>query len=163
MRYGWPVLRRAVLGVTVAGFGLAAGAAVACEAPGGAAGLRDGVIAWMNAERKARGLGPLRESGSLQTSATSHACDMAARDYFGHEGPGGPSLTQRLRKAGYRFRAANENIAKTSTTSVDRVAGIWRNSPGHMANVLDPKVREVGIGLAEANGSIYWVTNAGTK
>lgn len=154
-------LRRAALVVALAGAW--AGPVQACEVPGGAAGMRDGVIAWMNAERGARGLGPLRASGSLQASATAHACDMAARNYFAHQGPGGPSLTQRLRKAGYRFRAANENIAKTGGPSVERVASIWRNSPGHMGNVLDPKVKEVGVGLAVANGSVYWVTNAGTK
>lgn len=156
-------LRRACMAAIVAGLGLAAVPALACQVPGGATGMRDGVIAWMNAERAARGLGPLRGSETLQNSATGHACDMAAREFFAHEGPGGPNLAQRLRGAGYRFRAGNENIAKTSTDSVDRVAAIWRASPGHMGNVLDPKVREVGVGLAVANGSFYWVTNAGSR
>ena len=163
MREGRETLRKAVLGAVMLGFGVLAGPVMACQAPAGADGIRDGVISWMNAERNARGLGELRASGTLQNSATNHACDMAGRDFFSHEGPGGPSLTQRLRKVGYRFRAANENIAKTSTDSVERVAEIWRKSPGHMANVLDPKVREVGIGLALGDGKIYWVTNSGTK
>lgn len=155
--------RGSVLGVLALVFGLAGGPVLACETPGGASGMRNGVIAWMNSEREARGLAPLRASSALQNSAMAHACDMAERNYFGHQGAGGPSLTQRLRGAGYRFRAANENIAKTGGDSVERAVSIWRNSPGHMANVLDPKVREVGVGLAVGNGSVYWVTNAGTK
>ncbi len=151
--------RSGILAVAVVA--LSSGAQAACKAPGGAADMRQQVISWINSERAANGLSALRMSSTLQKSATSHACDMAARDYFAHEGPGGPSFLQRLQKAGYRIRAANENIAKTSSTSVEQVASLWRNSPGHLANVLDPKVREVGVGLAEAGGKVYWVTNSG--
>jgi len=152
--------RCAMLGAVLCSVGLAA-QAIACEAPAGVSELRQQVINWMNSERRASGFPDLRASSALQSSATAHACDMATRGYFSHEGAGGPSLTQRLRRAGYRFRAANENIAKTSTTSVPRVSEIWRNSPGHMENVNAANVREVGVGIVEAGGKVYWVTNAG--
>lgn len=135
--------------------------AAACEAPVGVDVLRQQVIAWINSERQAQGLSTLRESATLERSATGHACDMATRGFFGHEGPGGPDLKQRMRKVGYRYRAANENIAKTSSSSVDQVASLWRNSAGHMANVLSPTVREVGVGIVAQGGKIYWVTNSG--
>ena len=134
----------------------------ACQAPAGAGQMRDQVIAWINAERQAHGLKTLRPSGVLQNAATSHACDMAEARTMAHRVPGGPSFVQRLRGSGYRFRAANENIAMTSSNSVQQVASLWRNSPHHFDNVLDPKVREVGVGIAQIGDKVYWVTNAGS-
>ena len=154
-------LRGGTLIAAVLVVAMTAGAAVACDAPGGAAGLRQGVIGWINDSRRAKGLPALKASAALQASATAHACDMAGRGYFSHEGPGGPSFSRRLKKAGYRFRAANENIAKTQAASVGSVIGIWQDSSLHWANVLDPKVRDVGLGIAEAGGRVYWVMNAG--
>lgn len=147
----------------MAGVMLLAAPVLACTAPGNAAALRGEVIAWINVERRAQGLAPLRDSDTLQQAATAHACDMAERGYFAHQRPGGPTLTQRLRKSGYRFRAANENIAMTSSGSVAQVTSLWRNSPKHLQNVLDPKVREVGVGVAQSGDQIYWVTNAGSS
>ncbi len=142
---------------------LASGAAVACDAPDGAAGIRQGIVGWINESRRANGLPSLKVSDALQRSATAHACDMAAKGYFSHTGPGGSTFTRRLKKAGYKFSAANENIAQTQSASVDSPAGLWRNSSGHWANVLDPKVREVGVGVAVAGGKVYWVTNSGSR
>lgn len=156
---GWQGIRIGIATVTFAA--LLSSGAVACEAPGGAAGLRDGVIGWVNEARRSRGLPALRKSAALQASATAHACDMATRGYFAHQGPGGPSLSRRLKKAGYRFRAANENIARTQAASVSAPTVFWRDSALHWANVLDPSVRDVGIGIAQAGGRVYWVMNAG--
>lgn len=153
--------RRAVL----TGFAMAiwAGPVAACQAPGGAADMRAQVISWINAERKARGLSALQASGTLQKSATMHACDMAEARSMAHQVPGGPSFTQRLRKSGYRFRAANENIAMTSSQSVAQVTSMWANSPKHLKNVLDPKVHEVGVGIAQSGDQVFWATNSGSK
>ena len=140
---------------------LLAGPAMACQSPGGADAMRGQVVDWINAERQTRGLRPLQASVTLQKSATSHACDMAERGFFAHTGPGGPSFVQRLRKTGYRYRAANENIAMTSSSSVAQVTLMWRDSPSHLKNVLDPKVREVGVGLAQVGDQVFWVTNSG--
>lgn len=142
---------------------VAAGAAAACQAPGGAAEMREQVVAWVNAERQSRGLSALRASGALQNAATMHACAMADARSMVHQVPGGPSFTQRLRKSGYRYRAANENIAMTSSQSVAQVTSMWANSPKHLTNVLDPKVREVGVGIAQIGKQVYWVTNSGAS
>lgn len=149
----------------VAGLAIAiwAGPAAACRAPDAAADMRAQVVAWINAERQARGLAALRESGALHESATRHACDMAGARSMVHRLPGGPSFTQRLRKSGYRYRAANENIAMTSSQSVAQVTSMWRDSPKHLTNVLDPKVREIGVGIAQNGEQVYWVTNSGAS
>ena len=158
---GW-YKRCAVAAVLAMGTALTAVAA-ACVGPVGASGLRQEVTAWINEARRANGLAALRVSSELQSSATAHACAMADSGHFGHNVPGEPTFTQRLKRAGFRFRAANENIAYTGSTSVAQVTTLWRESGGHWANVLDPKVREVGVGIAQAGGRIYWVTNSGTQ
>ena len=150
----------AVLAIAMAMNG---GNAAACEAPDGATGLGLQVVSWINDARRAKGLSALRVSAILQSSAMGHACDMAESSHFGHTVPGGPTFKQRLKRAGFKIRAANENIALTRSTSVRQVTELWRNSDGHWANVLDPKVREVGVGIAQAGGRVYWVTNAGTQ
>jgi len=153
-------------GVLLAGgvaLSLWVGAAQACVAPDGAAQMRQAVVGWVNDSRRAKGLPALKVSAQLQSAATAHACDMAERGYFSHEGPGGPSFVRRLKKAGYDFRTANENIAETGSASVANVTGIWQGSSGHWANVIDPGVREIGVGVAEGGGRIYWVTDAGAR
>jgi uncharacterized protein YkwD len=142
---------------------MTSGAAAACQAPSGAAEMRRQIVSWVNQERQARGLTALTESSALQSAATAHACDMATRGYFAHEGPRGPDLKKRLRKAGYKFSAANENIAKTFSSSVTAVNALWKKSPGHLANVLSPKVTEVGVGIVEMGGEYFWVTNSGRQ
>ncbi len=147
--------------MSIAAMTLAAMPVAACELPGEVKAMQQQIIGMINAERKARGLPALRASGTLHKSATMHACDMAGARTMAHQVPGGPTFVQRLKKSGYRVRAANENIAMTSSDSVTQVMTMWINSPKHLHNVLDPKVREVGVGIARSGQQLYWATNAG--
>lgn len=138
-----------------------AGAVAACDQPAGAGALRDGLASWINEVRRDKGLTALRDSGALEQAAAGHACDMAHRNYFAHEGPGGPGFATRIKRTGYRFRGANENIANTREASVSAVASVWRNSTMHWANIMDPAMRDMGLGIATAHGKVYWVMNTG--
>ena len=159
---GGMILR--VMGAAAVAVALATGGALACAAPSGVAGLRSDMVARINAARRDNGLPALATSKALQTAATGHACDMAKRGYFAHSGPGGPSFTARIKRAGYRYRSVNENIARLPNADADAAAQIWRNSPPHWANILDRSVREVGLGIAQAaDGRVYWVMNAGSR
>lgn len=135
--------------------------AFACTQPSGASALESGMIQWINQQRQANGLNTLTPSSKLGDAATGHACDMATRGYFAHRRAGGPDLGARIKGSGYRFRQAAENIAKSRNQGVEAAATIWRNSPGHWANILKPGVRDIGIGVATAGGSTYWVMNIG--
>ena len=136
-------------------------AAVACSKPSGAAALEQGLIQWTNHERQARGLHPLRPSAALAAAAQQHGCDMANRDFFAHQRAGGPTMGQRAKANGYNFRRVTENLAYSRTAKVETAAGIWRNSPPHWTNVIDPKVNDIGVSVTTSNGRIYWVVNAG--
>lgn len=151
---------RHLLAVTLIALALPA-SAMACSKPSGASALEQGVIQWANQERRAKGLSPLRPSAALMASAQQHGCDMANRGFFAHQRAGGPTIGQRAKANGYQFRRVTENLAYSRTAKVDTAAGIWRNSPPHWANVLDPKVTDIGVSVTTSNGRIYWVMNAG--
>ena len=141
----------------------AAGAAQACDKPAKVAAIEAGIAKWVNAERGRKGLGRLGDSNALDRAAQAHACDMASRGYFGHKGPGGPSFQKRLRTVGYGFSAAVENIAQSGTPTADSAASIWRNSKAHWANVLNPSIREMGVGVATDGSAIYFVFVGGSQ
>ncbi len=111
--------------------------------------------AWepLNAFRAEHGLDALERSEVLQEVAEGHARDMAAKDYFAHEGPGGETLTDRAMAAGYGYCRIAENIAKGQETAEAVFEG-WRGSPPHRENMLLPDLTDYG--LARASGD-YWV------
>jgi len=140
-----------VLGV----WALTVSGASACEAPQGAAQAGAAVVAWANAERGARGLAPYRLSGAM--AARTQACDMAVHGYFAHSRPGAPDLGPRIKATGYRFRAANENLAHTRRVGPTSAGRIWRGAPLHWAAVVDRGYRDVGVAIATGGGRVYWV------
>lgn len=56
------------------------------------------------------------------------------------------TLGQRLRKAGYKFRYASENLAQQKTA--EGVVRAWENSQkGHKEHMLDSRVTQTGVGV----------------
>ena len=102
---------------------------------------------------------PLTLSGTLAGVAFGHAADMAQHNYFEHEDPAGHSPADRVRAVGYHEKLVGENIAY-GPESVDEAVQGWLDSPGHCANIMDPRFVEMGIafssGRAERHG-LYWV------
>jgi uncharacterized protein YkwD len=107
-------------------------------------------------------VGPLSTSASLQSAATAHAVDMARRGYFDHQGKDGSQPRDRVRRTGYRWRLIGENIAFGPETAEEVVAG-WLASPGHCANIMDPRFLEMGVAVAQGRkrGHFYWVQALG--
>jgi uncharacterized protein YkwD len=106
----------------------------------------------------------LRWSPVLAASADAHSADMATRDYFSHYAPGNVSPFERMRAAGYRYRAAGENIAAgRSLADPAAVVRAWLNSPGHCKVLMNPRYRELGVGRVEGAGKwgVYWTQNFG--
>lgn len=118
------------------------------------AAARDGsALDRVNAFRAGQGRRALRWSPVLERVARAHADDMARDDFFSHRGSDGSDLADRLRRAGYGWCAAAENIAK-GHGSVAEVLEAWRGSPGHRRNMLNRGVTQMGLARAEAN---LWV------
>jgi uncharacterized protein YkwD/stress response protein SCP2 len=133
-------------------------------APGrlAAPGLLEEVVAGTNARRAQAGLVTLTVDARLAAAAQAHSRDMVARDFFAHENPDGASVADRVRAAGYAYAVVAENIAAGQRTAGEVVEG-WMNSPGHRANILNPALRQIGIGYATGSGyGTYWTQVFGT-
>jgi len=102
-----------------------------------------------NFNRQQSDLPGLAVSPLLRAAAELKAQDMAAKGYFSHTSPDGLTPWFWLKKAGYEYITAGENLAVNFVDSQD-VANAWMNSPAHRANILNNNFTEVGI--AEAKG-----------
>lgn len=107
----------------------------------------------INAVRSQRHLRPLIESPALRLAADSHSAAMLDQGFFAHESPDGTSFATRLKQFypanTTDYWAVGENLAMTGPNEPlarDLVAS-WMQSPHHRANLLDPRWRELGIGV----------------
>jgi hypothetical protein len=108
-----------------------------------------------NAERAQRGLGALRWDDALYQAATFHARQMAEHGGISHRFAGEPELTERGRAAGARFSVIAENVAQAPTAV--RIEDAWMKSPGHRANLLDPRLDAVAIRVERRGGELFAV------
>ena len=104
----------------------------------------------------------LSVSQKLNKAAEGHARDMARKKYFEHRGSDGSQPKDRVIRAGYQPRLTGENIAFGPESAEEVIAG-WLASPGHCANIMDPRFQSIGIGIAvgRKRGEIYWVQDFG--
>lgn len=109
----------------------------------------------VNQERAERGLSPLRWDESLGRAAANHVVEMAKRQSISHQYTGEPELSARGKLAGAHFSTIAENVAMSPTAVGIHTA--WMNSPGHRANILDPRVDSVAIRVLARNGELYAV------
>ena len=100
----------------------------------------------------------LHVSPLLNDAATDHARDMARNDFFEHRGSDGSQPRDRVLRAGYKSRLTGENIALGPESAEEVVAG-WLNSPGHCANIMEPRFQDIGFAVTSGKrrGQIYWV------
>ncbi len=125
------------------------------------------VLNLVNRFRSERGLRQLNTDSRLNTAAQTHAEDMAERDYIAHISPDGGTPGERASVAGYRWSRLLENVAAGQPTPTEAVE-VWKASPGHRRAMLDPEIRELGIGyvfLPQDDGRIrashYWALSLG--
>ena len=117
--------------------------------------IRTATLCLINRERTAHGERPLRANGRLHRAAQAHTNSMAAEDYFEHVSPRGATPLARLRAVGYISSShvgyeVGENIAwgTLSLATPRAIVSAWMSSPGHRANILDPRFRETGVGVS---------------
>ncbi|MGW4116471.1 CAP domain-containing protein [Actinosynnema sp. NPDC004786] len=118
------------------------------------------VVELTNAARAEHGCPALAADDRLAAAARAHSADMAAQDYFDHVSLDGRSFVDRVKAAGYPAPGA-ENIAAGQRTAEAVVKG-WMDSPGHRANILNCKLKALGVGMARGGSyGIYWTQNFG--
>lgn len=107
----------------------------------------ENIIALTNQTRENLGLSKLKFNAQLAQAAQAKAEDMAANQYFAHVSPAGTTPWDWFVKAGYKYLYAGENLA-VHYISAEGLQEGWLASPTHRANIVHPKYREIGIGVA---------------
>lgn len=131
------------------------------DAPAPLEPVEDRVVVLSNEFRARNGLPPLQSNPSLARAARSHSDEMAHLNYFDHESPtlGRRYPWDRVNLLGSDADAISENLYLAEGYPLDQVAAMalhsWENSPDHRHNLLDPKVTNVGVGIALHGGQIY--------
>jgi uncharacterized protein YkwD len=140
----------ALLAVLVVGTAVAPPAGSAVQRETQLRSLDSKVISAINAFRRAHGLVPLRKSAALHASARQHSVEMGADGYFAHSSADGTECSKRIegfyRSRGYAYWSVGENLLwSTPSISASRALRFWIASPGHVANLLNPHFRSLGV------------------
>ena len=105
-----PILMRCLWPLVVVTALLAPLSAAACDVPGNLAAVRAELIRDINAQRAGNGMAALAPSPQLAEAAQKHACDNAGHNKMSHAGSDGSRFGARIRRAGYSYGKANENV-----------------------------------------------------
>jgi uncharacterized protein YkwD len=118
----------------------------------------------INRERADRGMRPLRLNKRLSRASLRHSRKMIRKHRFEHG-----NFVARILNARYVSRrqawALAENIAWGTGSLATPAATVraWMNSPGHRANILNARFRDIGIGIAiGAPGIVHAAASAAT-
>ena len=108
------------------------------------------IITWVNRDRDAAGLRPLRSDGDLATIAGLRAKRMASNNVLSHTIGG--NLTAQLNYYDVAWYRYGETIGYTTAAwTVDAAKSIynsWKASPAHKALLMSTKFNYIGLGLA---------------
>ncbi len=133
---------------------------------GNNASAAQGIIAITNQYRQEVGLGGLSENSTLDAIALDRANDMIQNGYFDHY-KNGEAMAYVLGDE-YGVYVRGENIVRfsngysadyngTSTTDPGTVASVlWRNSPGHYANMVKSDYSKIGVSMVQAPDGIWY-------
>ena len=99
-----------------------------------------------NELRAQRNAALLNSNSKLTMAAAAKAMDMVQKSYFSHSSPSGETVSDFVRKTGYRYMVVGENLAIGYATAAELVAA-WQKSPTHMANLVDKDYLDLGVSL----------------
>jgi len=130
-------------------------------------GEEQALLEYVNAYRIENGLNPLTISATLTEAARWMSQDMGEADYFSHTDSLGRNPFQRMAAFGYDCEAYNtwcgENLA-AGIAAGSETFELWRNSPGHNGNMLNPNYVVAGISAVFNQDSTYgwyWTLDLG--
>jgi uncharacterized protein YkwD len=120
---------------------------------------QEGVIKYTNLQREKNNLPPLIVNSFLNSSAQLKVQDMFDQQYFEHVSPDGQNIEDLANQAGYEFIIIGENLALGNFLNDEDLVEGWMNSPGHRANILNPRYTQIGIAVLKASyqGKTTWM------
>lgn len=101
---------------------------------------------------------PLAWNQKLANAALDHSHDMAKQSYFSHTGRDNSQVGDRVGRQGYEYQLIGENLAAGHGSAKQAVAG-WLMSPGHCANLMNPRYSEMGAAYVvnpASDSAIFW-------
>lgn len=119
------------------------------------------VIAGINAERTAAGVGTVTYDATLTDMAQTRASENAANNFFvvengRHKRPDGRNASS-ICEDYHQYGNFGEVMGRYQATPAEIVNG-WHNSATHYACMTNAKYNRVGVGVAaDSNGQLYWV------
>lgn len=122
--------------------------------------MKQDIVDRTNALRKENGIAPLTTSDKLMQAAQVRADEMAAHTVYSHTRPNGEkfnTVTDCLYMAENIHRIADWTLSEQ--TLAEQAVADWNASTTHHKNMLNPKLSEIGIGLARGvndNGNPCW-------
>ncbi|MEO6294276.1 MAG: Ig-like domain-containing protein [Candidatus Limnocylindria bacterium] len=134
--------------------------------PAPASSAAEYAVNQINASRAAYGFGPVVLDAAISVVAYAHAYDQALNGYFSHTGLDGSTRESRLRAGGISFGWSGENqcylVGRTDVATLDWCHATFMAEPypgqfNHIANVLNPNARRVGVGIAQVGSKIVVV------
>lgn len=142
---------------------LALAAVLVPQSLGVGGSLGDELAYTNNLVRAERGLSLLGRSVELDRAAQFMADELARRGTLDHTDLGGRKPWDRAESFGYRnWEFVAENLALRSRDAAETVS-LWLGSPGHRKNLENPRVRELGVGVATGPQGRVWVTVYGAR
>lgn len=108
----------------------------------------------LNAYRAQNGLSALALNDKLIAASQKHSDDLASFGGAAHKGTDGKFHDTRVKREGYNFSTAAENVA-TGQRSWEAAFKAWQESPGHNKNLLAPDVTELGVALTYEPKTTY--------
>jgi len=109
----------------------------------------------INILRTSKKLSKLKYSEILSKISYNHSFDMYDLNYFSHISPNKKTPYKRFKENNINFRKILENISKAETLCEAYNEII--DSPGHLNNILDKDIDEMGIGVYFKD-DIYYLT-----
>jgi uncharacterized protein YkwD len=118
-----------------------------------------GILKWTNEERTMLSGEALTLNSSLNTVAETKLRDMFEKQYFEHISPSGKNVDDLAKDAGYTFVIIGENLALGNFKDDKDLVAAWMASPGHRANILNFKFKEIGIAVGNGlfEGKKQWL------
>jgi uncharacterized protein YkwD len=117
----------------------------------------------VNKERAQRGLSQLTVDPLLITVARAHSREMDDKHYFSHTSPTiglSTPMDRYLAAFGKRptWLLVGENLFYCSVEDGDRAHSAFMHSPGHRANILEPRYEKMGVGVYVDKKGEFYVT-----
>ncbi len=122
------------------------------------------VIALVNEVRAGYGLSAYTANNALMSAAQAHSDYQASVGSLTHTGKGGSRPGDRAVAAGYGGGAkvyVTENIYGGRNASPSIAVNWWQGDATHLNTMISPSYTDVGVGVAEGNGVIYYTMDVG--